>query len=85
MQAKIQENFIISHITKLWVKTLNKLRAQQEKQNVEVVTSSTGRLTAFTFSFVYIQYFFTENPRYKLKANIYNIDRSRNPYAYRRG
>ena len=57
MQAKIQENFIISHITKLWVKTLNKLRAQQEKQNVEAVTSSTGRLTAITFSFVYIQYF----------------------------
>ena len=58
MQAKIQENFIISHITKLWVKTLNKLRAHQEKQNFEAVTSSTGRLTAITFYFVYIQYFF---------------------------
>ena len=53
--------FLVSRIAKLWVKTLNKIKHQQKKQNVESVTSSAGRLTAFAFSFVYIQFFFTEN------------------------
>ena len=82
MQAKIQENFIISHITKLWVKTLNKLRAQQEKQNVEAVTSYTGRLTASALFF--IQYLFYSNLKYRRKTNNYNIDRSHNAHAHHR-
>ena len=42
----IQEGFILSHNAKLSMKTLNNLRVQLSKKEVEAVTSSTGRLTA---------------------------------------
>ena len=44
---------ILSHITKLWVKTLNSLRVQKREQNIEAVTSSLGRLTAIALFYIY--------------------------------
>ena len=48
-QTQDAGNTFIKLYYKTRVKTLNKLRAQQEKQNVEAVTSYTGRLTASAF------------------------------------